>query len=72
MIAGSGNRPAAAALLVACGNNLALCLMSLERWDAASKALTDVLAVDCNNVKATERQVKVLSRRPRPPNHTPD
>jgi hypothetical protein len=35
--------------------------MSLERWDAASKALADVLALDCNNVKATERQVKVLA-----------
>lgn len=57
--AGTGNRPAAAALLVACGNNLALCLTSLERWDAAGKALADVLAIDCNNVKATERHIKV-------------
>ena len=58
---GTGNRPAAASLLVACGNNLALCLMSLERWDAAGKALVDVLAIDCNNVKATERHIKVLA-----------
>jgi hypothetical protein len=34
--------------------------MSLERWDAAGKALVEVLAIDCDNVKATERHVKVL------------
>ncbi len=60
-VSGTGNRPAAVAILVACGNNLALCLMSLERWEAASKALADVLAIDCNNIKATERHVKVLA-----------
>lgn len=62
--AGTGNRPAAAALLVASGNNLALCLMSLERWEAAGKALAEVLAIDGNNIKATERHVKVATEKP--------